>query len=279
LPAVPALPTDRLAVTLAGLRFHALVGVLPHEREVAQPLELDVTAWPAAPESVLDYRALYAAAADAVAAQPLAYIEDVAGDVAARVLAGGTAARVRVAVRKPHVALAGPLAYAEVVLERDGADAARVGGGGEADSAVVDVALGSNLGDRGAHLEHARSAIAGFPGTTLLAASAVEETEPVGPSEQGAYLNQMLRLRTTLAPHDLLARLLAVEAARGRTRDAGLRWGPRTLDCDIVRFGTLALTTPDLTVPHPELARRAWWQRELAELDAATGGSPAAGRA
>ena len=119
MPPVPA--ADRLAVTLAGLRFHARVGILPHEREVPQPLELDVTAWPRVPGRVLDYRALYDAAADAVAAQPLSYLEDVAGDVAGRVLAAGEAARVRVAVRKPHVAMPGPLAYAEVVLERDAA--------------------------------------------------------------------------------------------------------------------------------------------------------------
>ena len=116
----PTRAPDRLAVTLAGVRFHARVGILPHERELPQPLELDVTAWPAgaAERGVFDYRALYAAAADAVAAQPLAYLEDVAADVADRVLAGGAAARVRVAVRKPHVAMPGPVAYAEVVLER-----------------------------------------------------------------------------------------------------------------------------------------------------------------
>lgn len=118
----PTRAPDRLAVTLAGVRFHARVGILPHERELPQPLELDVTAWlpPGAP-SVLDYRALYAAAADAVAAQPLSYLEDVAGDVADRVLNSGAAARVRVTVRKPHVAMPGPVAYAEVVLERGAA--------------------------------------------------------------------------------------------------------------------------------------------------------------
>jgi len=121
LPAVSVAPTDRLAVTLAGLRFHVRVGILPHERELPQPLELDVTVWPAAPATVLDYRALYAAAASAVTAEPLAYLEEVAGDVANRVLAGGVAARVRVAVRKPHVAMPGPVAYAEVVLEREAA--------------------------------------------------------------------------------------------------------------------------------------------------------------
>jgi dihydroneopterin aldolase len=121
LPAVPAIPADRLAVTLAGMRFHARVGILPHEREVPQPLELDVTAWPTGANPVLDYRALYDAAAGAVAGEPLAYLEEVADDVAARVLAAGAAARVRVAVRKPHVAMPGPLAYAEVVLEREAA--------------------------------------------------------------------------------------------------------------------------------------------------------------
>lgn len=112
--------SDRLAVTLAGLRFHARVGILPHERELPQPLELDVTAWPSS-AAVLDYRALYAAVAAAVAAEPLAYLEDVAADVADRVLGSGVA-RVRVAVRKPHVAMPGPVAYAEVVLERGAGD-------------------------------------------------------------------------------------------------------------------------------------------------------------
>lgn len=103
-------------ITLRGMRFHTRIGVLPHERELPQPLELDVTAWPSS-AAVLDYRALYAAVAAAVAAEPLAYLEDVAADVADRVLGSGVA-RVRVAVRKPHVAMPGPVAYAEVVLER-----------------------------------------------------------------------------------------------------------------------------------------------------------------
>ena len=138
-------------------------------------------------------------------------------------------------------------------------------------SETVDVALGSNLGDRAAHLAAARAAVAAFPGTRVVAASAVEETAPVGPAGQGPYLNQMLRVETALAPEDFLDRLLAVEVAEGRVRDPALRWGPRTLDCDIVRFGARALRTPRLTVPHPELPNRDWWRRELAELDAAAG--------
>ena len=133
---------------------------------------------------------------------------------------------------------------------------------------LVDVALGSNLGDRDAHLAAARAAIAGFPATRVVAATPVEETAPIGVPGQGAYLNQMLRLETGLDPHALLDHLLGVEAARGRVRDPAFRWGPRTLDCDIVRFGSRVVATDRLTVPHAELARRDWWQRELAALDA-----------
>lgn len=131
----------------------------------------------------------------------------------------------------------------------------------------VYVALGSNLGDRAAHLAHARAQLDALPGTRVVAASRVEETEPLGPVRQGAYLNQMLLLETHLTPAALLAACRRIEAERGRTR--GVRWGPRTLDLDLVRFGDRTITDPDLVVPHPELAHRDFWQRELAELEQA----------
>jgi 7,8-dihydroneopterin aldolase/epimerase/oxygenase len=114
--------SDSLAVTLRNLRFHALVGILPHEREVPQPLEVDLTVWRADPSRaapLIDYRALHAAVADRIAASSVAYLEDLAHDVADRALALDGVARVRVAVRKPHVPLGAPLDCAEVVLERD----------------------------------------------------------------------------------------------------------------------------------------------------------------
>jgi len=126
------------------------------------------------------------------------------------------------------------------------------------------VALGSNLGDRAAILERARAAIAALPGTLVLAASAVEETAPVGPVPQGPYLNQMLLLETALAPRALLDALLGIELAEGRVRRE--RWGPRTLDCDIVLYGERAVREPGLVIPHPELPNRPFWQRELEEL-------------
>jgi len=133
----------------------------------------------------------------------------------------------------------------------------------------VYVALGSNLGDRAAHLAYARTRLGALPGTRVVAISRVEETAPLGPIRQGAFLNQMVLLETTLEPRALLGHLHAIEAERGRERHAGLRWGPRTLDLDIVRWGERRVREPDLTIPHPELPHRDFWLRELAELDAA----------
>jgi len=127
------------------------------------------------------------------------------------------------------------------------------------------VALGSNLGDRDAHLAHARARLAALPGTRLVAASRIEETAPIGPVAQPPYLNQMVLLETSLTPAELLEHCLAIEAERGRTRRE--RWGPRTLDLDIVRYGDQTVRQPDLTIPHPELENRDFWQREIAELE------------
>ena len=128
----------------------------------------------------------------------------------------------------------------------------------------VFVALGSNLGDRDGHLRAAREALAQLPGTRLVAASGVEETAPLGGLAQPAYLNQMVLLDTELEPHQLLAELQAIEQRRGRVR--GDRWGSRTLDLDIVAWGDRRIHDPDLIIPHPELPRRDFWQRELSEL-------------
>ena len=128
----------------------------------------------------------------------------------------------------------------------------------------VYVALGSNLGDRSAYLQYARQALAALPGTALIATSAVEETAPLAGMDQPPYLNQMVLLETTLTPRALLEAGQAIEQRAGRVRTA--RWGPRTLDVDIVRFGERHLAEPDLIIPHPELPHRDFWLRELAEL-------------
>jgi 2-amino-4-hydroxy-6-hydroxymethyldihydropteridine diphosphokinase len=128
------------------------------------------------------------------------------------------------------------------------------------------VALGSNLGNREQHLAAARAALDALPRTRLVAASAIEETAPLGAMDQPPYLNQMVLLETALEPRALLAACQAIERSRGRVRTE--RWGPRTLDLDIVRFGHRRIDDPDLIIPHPGLSQRDFWTRELAELEA-----------
>jgi 2-amino-4-hydroxy-6-hydroxymethyldihydropteridine diphosphokinase len=128
------------------------------------------------------------------------------------------------------------------------------------------IALGSNLGDRAAHLAAGRAALAALPASSLVAASAVEETPPLAGMDQPPYLNQMVLLETHLDPHALLQACQAIERSRGRVRSE--RWGARTLDLDIVRYGGRRIADPDLIIPHPELPNRDFWIRELAELEA-----------
>ena len=105
------------------MQFHTLVGVLPHEQQLPQPLELDVTVWlETAPRGAplgLDYRELHDTVTSAVEAREIGYLEELVERAASAVLALAPVARVRVAARKPHVALPGPLAHAEVVFEQD----------------------------------------------------------------------------------------------------------------------------------------------------------------
>lgn len=120
--------------------------------------------------------------------------------------------------------------------------------------------LGSNLGDRWAHL---RAAVAGLPDVT--AVSAVYETEPVGgPPGQGPYLNAVVELDTELSPHQLLEVARRLEEGSGRVR--GERWGPRSLDVDVLMVGDLVVEEPELTVPHPRLWERSFVLVPLADV-------------
>jgi len=132
----------------------------------------------------------------------------------------------------------------------------------------VCIALGSNVGNRAGYLASARAAVTALPLTRLLASTRVEETAPFGAGAQGPYLNQMILVATQLTPHALLRALQRIEHSLGRVRSR--RWGARTIDLDIVRFGNRALRSRHLTLPHPGLADRGFWKRELAELNSLT---------
>jgi 2-amino-4-hydroxy-6-hydroxymethyldihydropteridine diphosphokinase len=126
------------------------------------------------------------------------------------------------------------------------------------------VSLGANLGDRAASLHRARDALAALPATRLLAASAVYETAPQDLEEQPPFLNQVVCLQTALEPAELLRHCQAIEQEAGRVRD--VRFGPRTLDVDILLLEGVECDDPELTLPHPRLWRRAFVLVPLADL-------------
>jgi 2-amino-4-hydroxy-6-hydroxymethyldihydropteridine diphosphokinase len=135
------------------------------------------------------------------------------------------------------------------------------------DGARAFIALGSNLGDRERTIEQAVALLRGHPAIEVLAESSLRETEPWGPVAQPAYLNGAVEIETTLEPRALLGVLLDVERRLGRVREE--RWGPRTIDLDLLVYGDAVLDEPGLTLPHPRLHERAFVLEPLHELDPA----------
>jgi 2-amino-4-hydroxy-6-hydroxymethyldihydropteridine diphosphokinase len=129
------------------------------------------------------------------------------------------------------------------------------------------IGLGSNLGEREATLRRALEALAGTDGVEIVAVSSFRETDPVGKVEQPRFVNAAAGLETSLAPRELLKRLLEVERSLGRDRTKEERWGPRTLDLDLLLYGDETIDEPALEVPHPRLAERAFVLEPLLELD------------
>ena len=127
------------------------------------------------------------------------------------------------------------------------------------------VGVGANLGDRRATIERAIEVLRAVEGVEVLAVSTLRETDPVGYEDQPRFLNGAVELETTLGARELLDALLAVERELGRTRE-GPRFGPRTIDLDLLLFGEERIDEPGLTVPHPRLHERRFALEPLAEL-------------
>ncbi len=127
----------------------------------------------------------------------------------------------------------------------------------------VFLSLGSNLGDRRANLEEALRLLTS-EAVRVVRRSSWYETDPVGYADQPAFLNLVVEVRTTLDPRALLARAQAVEAALGRVRT--VRWGPRTVDVDLLLYGGRVVVEPDLVVPHPRMRERAFVLLPLYEV-------------
>lgn len=131
---------------------------------------------------------------------------------------------------------------------------------------IAYIALGGNLGDPAATLRSALRELDQVPNTRVLQHSRFYRSQAVGPGEQPDYVNAVARVESALSPHELLDQLLAIEASHGRVRD-GRRWGPRTLDLDLLLYARLQISDARLTLPHPQIMRRNFVLAPLVELD------------
>jgi dihydroneopterin aldolase/2-amino-4-hydroxy-6-hydroxymethyldihydropteridine diphosphokinase len=253
-------PADRIVLT--GLRVHAHHGVLDSERRDGQPFVIDLeVALDLAPAGgtdelarTLHYGELAEEVAEAAGRDPVDLIETLAERVAAVVLAHAVARSVRVTVHKPDAPIAVPFGDVAVVIERRSTLPAP----GRSVRAVV--AVGSNLGDRRATIETALARIDATPGLRVVRASELVESVAVTPEGEDptkpGYLNGVVLVDAEVGPHALLDALAAVERDLGRVRAE--RWGDRTIDLDIVRYGDARIHDDRLTLPHPRAAERAF---------------------
>lgn len=131
---------------------------------------------------------------------------------------------------------------------------------------LVAISLGSNVGDRRGHMQFGLNCLAALPLTSMQAVSDMIETEPVGGPAQGMYLNAACLVRTLLPARTMMSAMLGIERQAGREREREVRWGPRTLDLDLLLYGNELLDEPGLTVPHPRLHERAFVLGPLAQI-------------
>jgi dihydroneopterin aldolase/2-amino-4-hydroxy-6-hydroxymethyldihydropteridine diphosphokinase len=251
-------------IVLRGLRGRGRHGVLAFERERSQDflvdaiLDVDVRAAAASDDlaATVDYGALAQRLVEIVEGEPVDLIETLAERLATVCTAQAGVRSAEVTVHKPHAPVGVPFADVAVTVVRAPVTVRR---------AVL--ALGTNLGDRAATLRGAVRALAAQPGLELVAVSPAYETVPVGGPDQGDYLNAVVVVDTDLPAVELLAAGHRVEAAYDRTRD--IRWGPRTLDVDVVVVGDERRADGRLVLPHPRAHERAFVLAPWADIDPA----------
>jgi len=254
--------TDQIEIS--AIRTVAIVGALPHEREIPQPLQIDLTLdvdlGDAGRSDDLDDTVHYGWVADQVVAvvseSKDVLLERLAARVADEVLTFDRVEAVTVTLTKLRPPIAVDAASTAVRINRTRSTAAVAA----KSSHRAFIALGSNLGDR---REFLRMGVAGLE--RVVAMSQVYETDPVGgPDDQGAYLNMVVEIETPLDPFALLRRCQRLEGEAMRQRV--VHWGPRTLDVDIIMYDDAVIETADLVLPHPHFAERRFVLTPLAEI-------------
>lgn len=261
-PEEAAIHTDRIELT--GIRAVGTIGVLPEEQQRPQPFEIDVVIELDARragrtddlEHSVDYGVAVELATKVIEGERALLLERVAARIAEDILALARVDAVEVVVKKLRPPLPQDVVSTAVRVRRRRPDLVHF----ERKLTTAYVALGSNLGDR--H-EHLRFAVLNLPG--VRATSGVYETDPVGgPDDQGPYLNMVAEIETRMNPFELLDCCRRIEAGAGRERK--VRWGPRTLDVDVLLYGDVAISSEELTIPHPRMWERRFVLAPLNEI-------------
>lgn len=249
-------------ITLTGVKVHGKHGVLPEEKTHGHTFSVDARLWvdtsAAGRSDDLKYTVNYAQIAaeieSVVAAPSVDLIETLAEGICGRIFATQVLVRrVEVSVNKPTAPIAQEFSNVQVSVVRTA----------PAQRSIL--ALGSNMGDSRSILSMAREGIGQIPGTRVLATSEIYETDPVGGVEQDPFLNAAVLVETVLSPWDLHRHTSALEQQAHRVRD--VRWGPRTLDIDVITWGDFCLDDPALTLPHPRAHERGFVLAPLSDLD------------
>lgn len=242
-------------VRLTGLRATGFHGVFAHEKREGQEFvvdvvlegDLSVAGRSDRLEDTVNYAVVADLAHDRITGPSFDLIEALAEAIAGDCLSLDRVASVEVTVAKPAAPIPHSFADVSVTIRRR-------------HPAPIVIALGGNLGDRAATLRAAVADLRALPGVRVTAVSPLVETDPVGGPEQADYLNAVVLAESTLDPAALLARLHRIEASHGRVRS--VRWGERTLDLDLIQYGTpgrfdeVRSDDPEVTLPHPRAAAR-----------------------
>ena len=248
---------DKIKIT--GLRVFAHHGVYAEENALGQYFIIDAEIFldtaPAGTkdslEDSINYAQMCSLITKCMTERCFKLIEAAAEHIARTILTEYAAAlSVRITVQKPHAPIPEPVETVSVTIDRS--------------RHTAYIGIGSNMGDKKAHLDAAVSALSAHPECRVMKTSSYIETEPVGNVVQDDFLNGVICIETLLTPWELLEFIHDTEKAEGRVRT--IHWGPRTLDMDILLYDDLVLDTPDLKIPHVEMHKREFVLIPLCEI-------------
>jgi dihydroneopterin aldolase/2-amino-4-hydroxy-6-hydroxymethyldihydropteridine diphosphokinase len=252
------------SILLTGVSATGYHGVFDFEKREGQEFSVDIKLtvnhdWASSTDDVrwtVNYASVAQIAHEAIVGPPVDLIETLADQIAREVINLAGVLQVEVTVHKPHAPIAVTFGNVSVTRTRSA---------NLSQSVRVALGIGSNMGDRQAHLQSVLDALNAASEVNVIDVSPVYETAPVGGPEQQDFLNAVVIINTALSPQEVLDLAHDCEIRAGRVRE--VHWGPRTLDVDVLAYGALQSDDTQLTLPHPRIAERGFVLIPWADVD------------